>query len=475
MDYQEQQQTRLFDKSSYLPRTISVYQIVGAYLVDIYYNHLFAEAHKYRGKGEVPTVTEGYRHATFAFLSGLDHNAKATYKAQHYKQLLIGINEYFKAWTSFNTLTVSDCIDKIVREFVPDDYFKQLDKEQKGSILRMVLTSTMREFTKIVVGEYLSAVVDNHEEPANIEALKDRIVDVMISEREKMFHKFLASHFPASNETVDKKFAERMRDEITKLQTEVGQYKALAIKQQEEIETRKLQLQQVVTKFRKMESAYKRIVEECKLSKDTVLELESQVQEYERNRPRMDELESSEFMTSNDEPSISAMDSLIDSHTVKNVNGGSISNIPAPVTATNKVEVKTSIGTLAPALPTALPTASTQDTVKENNTKPTTKPALVKPPAKTNARTTATKAAAKVAPKAPVRTNNPKVETKAKESESEESEESESEEDEDNKSAKLERKISLPVVKNTPAVSMSSLVDQPKVTIGAASSLSDAY
>lgn len=453
MDYTTTQQARLFDRASYLPRTISVYQLVGAYLVDIYYNHLYAEAHKYRGKGDVPTVTEGYRHATFAFLTGLDHNAKATYKAQHYKQLLIGINEYFKTWTSFSTLTVSDCIDKIVREFVPDDYFKQIDKEQKGSILRMVLTNVLREFTKIVIDEFLSAIVDNHDEPANIEALKDRITDLMISEREKMFHKFLASHFPASNETVDKKFAERMRDEIIRLQAEVAQHKTVAAKQQEEIEIRKEQLAKVVSKFRKMEAAYKRIVDEFKISREAIVELESQVQEYERNKPKVEDLEDSEFMTS-EEPSASKMDSLISAHTLKP---------EAPVA--NKVEVKTSIGTLAPALPVAQMPA----------TKPTSKSA-VKPPAKAPARPVSrlvTKPPAKQAP----------VEAKAAESEEDEPEESEEEDEEKVKPVskpepKPERKINLPAVKATPAVSMASLAEppkSPKASLGVASTLADAY
>lgn len=448
--YSQQQQSRLFDRSSYLPRTISVYQIVGAYLVDIYYNHLYAEAHKFRGKGDVPTVTEGYRHSTFAFLSGLDHNAKATYKAQHYKQLLIGVNEYFKTWTSFNTLTVSDCIDKIVREFVPDDYFKELDKDQKSSILRMVLTDTLREFTKVVVGEFLSAIVDNHDEPANIEALKDRIVDLMISEREKMFHKFLASHFPASNETVDKKFAEKMRDEIVKLQAERDQLKTFAIKQQEEIEVRKDQLAKVVAKFRKMEAAYKRIIEEYKVSKEAVADLEHQVQEYERNKTRMEELESSEFMSGGMDDvdvSKSEMDELIAKHTVQTTQPVSK---PEP-----KVAVKTNVGTLAPALPTQI---NSQINSQRTVSKPVSKP-VPKPVTKVQ----------------PIKVNKPE--------ESEESEEEESEEEEDEPSSMAVESIRrdvpvIPKIKPPTNVSISSLANppkSPKSDIGSAPKLLDDY
>lgn len=430
MDYSRAQQSRLFDKSTLQPRTISVYQIVGAYLTDIYYNHLFAEAHKFRGKGEVPTITEGYRHATFAFLSCLDHNAKSTYKAQQYKQLLIGINEYFKTWTSFNTLTVSDCIDKIVREFVPEDYFKQLDKEQKNNILRMVVTNTLREFTKIVIEEFLSAIVDNHDEPANIEALKERIIDLMISEREKMFHKFIASHFPASNETVDKKFAERMRDEITKLQGEVTQLKGTISTQREEIELRKDQLAKVLGRFRKLESIHKRLIEEYKVSKESISELEFQIQEYERNKPKVEDLQSSEFMDDNSQLS-HKMDSFIEQHTHK-------------PDAVGKVAVKAAIGTLEPALPVYH---------SDKPVKQATKVVKIAP-----------KPAAKIVKMVP----KPVVKPVVKVEESEESEE-ESEE---------EKPVAIPKIKTQPAVSITSIADppkSPKASLGAAPTLSDAY
>jgi hypothetical protein len=129
---------QLFDKSSYSSRTLSVYQIVAAYLVDIYYNHLYTEAIKFRNDGKVPSITEGYRHASFAFVSALDNKSKGSYKVEHYNKLLIGINEYFILWTSFSSLTLSECMDKITREFVPDDVYPSLDKDQKRNILRVV-------------------------------------------------------------------------------------------------------------------------------------------------------------------------------------------------------------------------------------------------------------------------------------------------------------------------------------------------
>lgn len=243
--------SKMFNKANYLPRTISVYQIVGAYFVDIYYNHLYSEAIKMKNDGKVPTITEGYRHASFAFLSAIDKQSKTMYKVEHYNQLLKGINEYFHTWTHHSTLTLSECIDSIVREFVPDDYYASLDKDQKRNILRTILINVIRAFTKVVVTEYIVSIIDNHEELANIEALKDCLVDLFIAEREAMFHKFIDSH--GKDEKIDKKFAEKMRKTILDLNADMTRLKKENDDLINEAKMRKDQMLKLVAKYRRLE------------------------------------------------------------------------------------------------------------------------------------------------------------------------------------------------------------------------------
>lgn len=265
---------RLFDQSTYSSRTISTFRIVGAYFVDIYYNHLYQEAIKFKNEGKIGSITEGYKHATFAFLSALDNKSKATYRADSYNKLLMGINEYFMVWTSFTSITLGECLDKIVQEFVPIDYYPSLDKDQKRNILRTVLINIVREFTKIVITEWLSAIIDNHEEMANIDALKEQIVGLFIIEREKMFHMFLDSQTGKQSEKVDKKYAEKMRVEIMKLTDEKTKLVEALKSSRQDLETRTEQLSKVLTKYRKLESSYKQIVAEYRISKEKIQSLE---------------------------------------------------------------------------------------------------------------------------------------------------------------------------------------------------------
>jgi len=272
----DRHESKIFDRSAYSKTTISVYQIVSAYLVDVYYNHLYAEAIKFKSDGKVSSVTEGYRHATWAFLSTLDNKAKKTYKAEHYNRLLQGINEYFIFWTTYSSLTISECISKIVAEFVPADYGASLDKDQRRNILRTVLIDTIREFTKVVLGEYLGAIIDNHEEIANVEALKDRMVDLFIVEREKMFMKFMDCRTggDAKNEKVDLKFAEKLRSEIIRLNDENSRLTRDNEILQRDLSVRVEQLSGVIQRYKKMESMYRSIVDEYKISKEKISHLE---------------------------------------------------------------------------------------------------------------------------------------------------------------------------------------------------------
>jgi hypothetical protein len=269
-------QAKLFDRASHSSRTISIYQLIGAYLVDVYYNNLYIEAVKIKTNGRVPSITEGYKAAICAFLGSIDNKSKGMYKAENYNMLLDGINQYFTIWTSYNTLTLSECIDKIVREFVPEDYYKSLNKDQKRNILRMVLINVIREFTKVVLTDYIGPIIDNHEEQANTDVLKERLVDIFILEREKMFHKFLDSNNP-EGEKVDKKFAEKMRADIKKLHEERNNTLRAINDIGQELEIRKDQLAKVLAKYRKLELTYKALQAEHDADKDKIADLEQQL------------------------------------------------------------------------------------------------------------------------------------------------------------------------------------------------------
>ncbi len=201
---------RLFDKRNYSARTMEIYEILSAYYVDIFYNHLYTEAKKLKAHGNVHSVTEGYKHTLNAFLKGLN-------KPKLYKKSLVGIHHYFIS-IGLASITFSRCVDKITAEFVPTDYFASLTSTQKMGVLRMVINQCIKRFIRKIVDEHMVKIIDNHKERDNVRILQDALIDCLILEREGMYQRFIAQQTTSKKtEKVDLLIAERMQGEIKKL------------------------------------------------------------------------------------------------------------------------------------------------------------------------------------------------------------------------------------------------------------------
>lgn len=202
--------TRLFDRKKYAPKTIETFEIMSAYYVDIFYNYLYTEAKTLKANGNVASVTEGYKHALNAFIKSLD-NPKL------YKKSITGMHTYFIN-IGFSSISFSTCIDRITKEFIPDDYFQALSTTKKMGILRSVLDHSIKMFIRKVVDDHMSKIIDYHSEKDNARILQDDLIDCFILERENMFQRFITDKTKTTqHDTVNRLVAEKMQVEIKKL------------------------------------------------------------------------------------------------------------------------------------------------------------------------------------------------------------------------------------------------------------------
>jgi len=259
---------RLLDRSSYSTETITTYKILGSYIVGIYYDQLYEEAKKFKTSGKVVSITEGYKHAVYAFLSAIDDKSKS-YKSDHYNILLNDINKYFITWTGFATLKLRDSIDKIVKQFIPKDYYDSLDQDQKRKILRKLLINSIKSFTKIVIQDFLVQIIDEHEDTdTNIHMLREKIIDVLILERESFYRLFLDKHLGKEADYVDRNLAVKMQSEIKTLINEKRKIHELYERTKKELEVRIEQLNEVISKYKELNKRYKFLKEEYTALKD---------------------------------------------------------------------------------------------------------------------------------------------------------------------------------------------------------------
>ncbi len=250
----------ILDRSKYSSKTIDTFQLIGAYIVDIYYNHLYIEAVKFKNSGKVSSIAEGYRHAIYAFLEALNVKSKS-YKLKYYTRLLEGIQEYFTTWTSFSTLTIGDCVNKITEEFVPSDYYKSLDMDNKRNIMRVVLTQTIKEFSRIVTQEYLVLVIDYHDNQDNITIFKDKMIDCLLLQREQMYQNFLDTKIGKSD-TVNKGLAEKMQQELKSLYKEKEKYDSTIKELKNDLHINQSNTKLLLDKYKELFKKYKALKEE---------------------------------------------------------------------------------------------------------------------------------------------------------------------------------------------------------------------
>lgn len=228
---------RILDRSQYSKKTLDTFEILAAYFVDIYYNHLFAEGKKLRTNKAVNSITDGYKHALNAYIQGIEN-------PRSYKRTLVGIHSFFIS-SGFTSLSFPDCIEKVTEEFIPKDYYASVSKQQKISILKLIICQSNKVFIERLVKNFLKFVIDTHGEEDNIRVLQDIFIDILMLERENIYHRFISTQTKNDRAAPQNSLVTAMQTEIKKLCGEKFELKKLTTSLKKiiinkEIEIRKL-------------------------------------------------------------------------------------------------------------------------------------------------------------------------------------------------------------------------------------------
>jgi hypothetical protein len=173
----------MFKKANYNKRALSTFEIIGSFVVDLYYNHFYQEAKRLHTEGRSASITDGYKHAIKAYIRSLG-------KPESYRKTIVGIHKYYYTTTRFTTISFSDCIDDITKHFVPDEFFEATSNKQRDNILRTVLTNSIKQFSSdVLCSNILDTLIDNHSDTFIVRNMQDKMVQALMFEREKMFQR----------------------------------------------------------------------------------------------------------------------------------------------------------------------------------------------------------------------------------------------------------------------------------------------
>ena len=270
--------TKGLNRDLYSKRTLSTFNVVSAYIVDIYYNHLYIEAKKMKFDGHTTNISDGYRQCCAIFAKSFDDKS-TKYRKKQYFRIIEGIKEYFTTYTSMQTLTVSECIHKIVSELVPEQFLRDLDNNKKSTIVRKCLVDAIMEFTKIAITDYIVPIIDAHDDKTNIEALQERMTDILLLEREKTQQLFLTS---GKVETVDRSLAIRLQNDLKRMASLNSELAQRLHQTQQQLDMRTKPAQQLIDKTRLAYQKYNSLKAEYDELKDRATNIRQSVVEYDR-------------------------------------------------------------------------------------------------------------------------------------------------------------------------------------------------
>lgn len=212
---------RILDRTTYPRKTLETFEMIAAYYIDLFYNHLYFEAKKLRNDKVVGSITEGYKHTLTSFLQGIED-------PRLYKKSLLAMHTFFIE-NGFASLTFTQCMERVTREFIPEDYYESVINSKKNSILRSVLSGVNKNFILKLVNNYLSMVIDQHNEPDNTRILQDEFIDLLLIEKESMYKRFIVGKTKTSSNPNKSTIIESMQKEIKLLCSEKYNLKKLNV------------------------------------------------------------------------------------------------------------------------------------------------------------------------------------------------------------------------------------------------------
>lgn len=171
--------------SKYGNNTITRFDIVGSFFVNLFYNEFYKKSNSLKQQTLDKSTTDIYKELLVAY-------SDFTSREEFFKQAIKGIHAYVISNTNQIDMTHKECIDFIVKEFVPEKIFVSLRDIQKSKIFHDTISNVVKQFISKILSKYIKAVVDYRSAQETSIILQNEFLDIICIEKDKVYGKFLA-------------------------------------------------------------------------------------------------------------------------------------------------------------------------------------------------------------------------------------------------------------------------------------------
>ncbi len=170
--------------TKYSHSTLSKFDIIGSYFVNLYYNEFYIKAKNLKTQGAYNNITDAYTNLLSSYV-------EFSKQQDFFKQIVKGIHTYCISTTRHTTMSHKECVDFMVSEFVPENLWNSIREQQKNKLFHESLINCIKEFTEQIILHHLHVVIDNHHNNENIIILQDLFLNIILLEKDRIFSKFI--------------------------------------------------------------------------------------------------------------------------------------------------------------------------------------------------------------------------------------------------------------------------------------------
>ena len=182
----------MYNVSKYTQSTLSKFDIIGSYFVNLFYNEFYSKSKVLKLNGSFVNLTEAYKNILGSYLDFIK-------KPEFFKQIVKGIHAYCISTTKYTTMTHKECIDFMVHEFIPEKLWDSIRENQKNKLFHESIGNCISIFIENIINNRIHIIIDNHDQPENIIILQDLFLSIILLEKDKIYSKFLN---PNNNNTI---------------------------------------------------------------------------------------------------------------------------------------------------------------------------------------------------------------------------------------------------------------------------------
>lgn len=194
---------------NYDKKTLYVFDTIGTYFINIFYNSAYQAAYKRFESGAVSSLTDAYREFSIKYLNGIRTDR------EFYITVIDKLHSYYHEHGGVASLLMSDFENIVVSKFIPAEYFNVMTSADKDRVMHEIISKTIGRFVVYLLdAQNLRKVIDERSDRKHVLSMQEHITNLFMVTREEYVSQFVDKNIADQDRrigTVDKNVFDKLK------------------------------------------------------------------------------------------------------------------------------------------------------------------------------------------------------------------------------------------------------------------------